>query len=482
LRTPGFAERGASTFRVYNRSVRNPLGNDSSAVLEPISQDARTAGLAHGCMECGSLKDAARDSSVATRIIDRPVITAFILGVASLLFFLAGIRRPAFTVFDEGLYVPEARAFFHGTLDAYTQLHNLARPPFGKMLLAICMKAAGDTPFGWRVGAAVCGSLTLVAVYFWALLLLSDRRIAIFAAALTFFNNFLFVMSRVGMLDAFFVAFLLWSLVAYTAAIVLDVRTGSRRVLLGCSGVLIGFAGACKWNAIDTLAALALASFALLWVARRSPAPSIPCLCREAQNMQQIGAPTMLLSLVIAPIISYSLTYWPFCRILHRPFKLMELIAMHRYMWSVSTHWVTSKTLTSAWYKWPLTTSPERPLSYLLGNPVVTWGGIAALVFCLRRFWKDLALPEGMVVLLYSANYFQWALTPVKNLFYYYYYPAVMILGVAIAIALRSLPRSIFGVRVSLLVLIAAAAVFVWCYPRMTHLDPPWDCALGCWS
>ncbi len=343
------------------------------------------------------------------------------------------------------------------------------------------MKAAGDTPFGWRVGAAVSGALTLVAVYFWALLLLRDSRIAVFAGVLTFFNNFVFVMSRVGMMDAFLVVFLMWSLVAYTAAIVLDLSAGSRRFLFGCSGVLIGLAGACKWNAIDTLAVLVLVSFALLWVARRSPADSIPSLSRQAQNMQQIGLPTLLLGLVIAPIISYSLSYWPFCRILHRPFNLTELISIHRYMWDLSTHWVTNRFLTSAWYTWPLTTSPERPLSYLLGNPVVTWGGIAALVFCLWRFWKDMALPEGMVLLLYSANYFQWAVTPEKGLMYYYYYPAVMILGVAMAVALRSLPRSIFGVRVSLIVLIAAAVVFVWCYPRMTHLDPPWDCALGCW-
>jgi dolichyl-phosphate-mannose-protein mannosyltransferase len=456
----------------------NPFGNDGSAVLEPTPHDALTEGVAHHHMESSS---APRDSSVLRRIIDRPVVTALILGVASLLLFLPGIRKPASTVFDEGLYVPEARAFFHGTLDANIQLHNLARPPFGKMLLALFMKLAGDTPFGWRVGEAICGSLTLIAVYFWVLLLLCDRRAAIFAAVLTFLNNFLFVMSRTAMMDGFLVVFVLWSLVAYTAAIVLDVGAGRRRVLLGCSGVLIGLAGACKWNAIDTLAVMVFVTLALLWVARRSPA-AIPALSGHAQNMQQIGVPTVLLSLVIAPSISYILTFWPYCWASHRPFNFAELIGMHRYMWHVSTHWVTSKTLTSAWYRWALTTDPERQLSYLLGNPVVTWGGIAALVFCVRRFWKDVALPEGMILLLYAANYFQWAVTPEKNLFYYYYYPAVMMLGVAIAVALRGLPRSIFGVRVSTLLIVAAAAIFVWCYPRMTHLDPPWDCALGCWN
>jgi len=60
--------------------------------------------------------------------------------------------------------------------------------------------------FRLAVAAALCGALTLVAVISWALLLLRDSRLASFAAGLTLFNNFLFVMSRVGMMDSF-----LWS-------------------------------------------------------------------------------------------------------------------------------------------------------------------------------------------------------------------------------------------------------------------------------
>ena len=69
-----------------------------------------------------------------------------------------------------------------------------------------------------------------------------------------------------------------------------------------------------------------------------------------------------------------------------------------------------------------------------------------------------------------------------KGPFLYYYYPSVMILGVAIAVAVGTIPRTIFGVRVSVIVRLAAAVVFLWCYPRMAHLETPWDCALGCWS
>jgi len=103
------------------------------------------------------------------------------------------------------------------------------------------------------------------------------------------------------------------------------------------------------------------------------------------------------------------------------------------------------------------------------------------MVVCLRRFWKAVSLQEGLVFLLFAANYLQWAVTPEKGLFYYYYYSAVMILGVTIAVAMRSLPARVFGVRISIILLMAAGIYFLRCYPKMTQLDAPWDCALGCW-
>lgn len=89
---------------------------------------------------------------------------------------------------------------------------------------------------------------------------------------------------------------------------------------------------------------------------------------------------------------------------------------------------------------------------------------------------------EGLIVLLYLANLLQWAVTPARGTMYYYYYPEAMLLGVAIALALQSGPYRILRIRLSLLVLVSAAVVFLWCYPRMAHLEAPWDCAWGCWS
>jgi len=83
--------------------------------------------------------------------------------------------------YDEGYFVPEARTFLLKTPNQNSQLPPpLARPPLGKMIMAMGMKAAGDNLFGWRVAAALCGALTLAAVYLWTFLLLRDSRLAFF--------------------------------------------------------------------------------------------------------------------------------------------------------------------------------------------------------------------------------------------------------------------------------------------------------------
>jgi dolichyl-phosphate-mannose-protein mannosyltransferase len=426
-----------------------------------------------------------RDSSLGgparARLLRNPLVTSLLLGIASLVFFVIGIGKPARMYFDEAYFVPEARAFAQGQANPHPIVPTLAKPPLGKFIMAFGIKAAGDNPFGWRIAGAVCGALALIAAYLWTYLLLHDRRLAALAATLALLNNFLFVMSRIAMMDAYLIVFLMWSLVAYTAAFDLEIQPMMRRLLLVCSGVLLGLAGACKWNAVDTLAVFLLVSVALPLVARLAPAVSDPSLRAWAASAKQIGFPVFLIGLVLAPIASYTLAFWPLCRLLHRPFSAHELISMNASILHFNSTTVSNRAITSPWYSWPLRLNPQRALSYLVGNPVVTWGGLAALALCLRRAWRTVGIPEAFVVLLFASNYLQWVVTPEKGIFYYYYYPSVMILGVAIAVALRGIPPRILGVRIALLIVLFAIVVFVWCYPRMAHLDSPWDCALGCW-
>jgi dolichyl-phosphate-mannose-protein mannosyltransferase len=440
-----------------------------SSTVQPLSVGPDAVSASYG------------EAAAKARRNPQPVIMAMMFGLAALALLLPGIGTPPRMYFDEPYFVPEARALIQGKPNPAPDAPPLAKPPLGKLVMALGMEAAGDNPRGWRIAGVVCGALTVIAVYLWSYLLLQDSSLASLAAGLALFNNFLFVMSRIATVDVFLLFFLMWSLVAYTAAITLEVGPGTRRILFCSSGLLVGLAGAVKWNAIDTLAVFFLVTFALLWASRRTPADSRPSLSPYLRNVKEIGLPVLLFGLIVAPIASYSLAFWPVCRITHRPFSLHELAAMNVFMWHFNKTTVVNPFLISPWYSWPLNLSPMRVLSYLVGNPIITWGGLAALALCLRRFWTSDTLAKGMVLLLFAANYFQWAVTPQKGLYYYYYYPCVMFVGVAIAVATRSLPSSVLGLRVNFVLLAAAAIFFVRCYPQMAHLEAPWDCAFGCW-
>ena len=406
-----------------------------------------------------------------------PAFVAILTFVVAFAIFFAGMQAPARPYYDEGFYVVSSKAFLMGVSDP-----NRGSPPLGQMLIAAGIRTFGDNPLGWRIAGSVFGALTLPAVFLWTFLLTRELRIAAIAAALTLFNNFLFVMSRLAMLDVFLVCFLFWGLVAYTAALELNVGTGKRRILLCCAGVSLGLAGGSKVNAADTLAVLALVSAVLLWIPKRFMADTTAPLSRYAQNLRQAGFSSVVLGLLVVALITYGLVFWPLFRSLHQPFGIRQLAEINVFMWHFKTTGACNGAIASSWYTWPFHLSPQRALSYLLGNPVVMWGGVVSLLFGLWRIWRSLAVPETLLLLLYAANLLQWSITPMKATYYYYYFPAAMFLGVALAVAVHRLPRKIFGIRVGLLIVVAAAVVFIWCYPRMAHLGAPWDCALGCWT
>ncbi|HYL83416.1 MAG TPA: phospholipid carrier-dependent glycosyltransferase [Candidatus Angelobacter sp.] len=405
------------------------------------------------------------------------LLTALAVLLIGLVVMVSGIRVPRVFNYDEFYYVPAANGVLAGALNM-----DPGEPPLGKILMAIGIKLAGNNPFGWRLSGAVCGAFTLVAVFLWTQLLFGEYKVSVLAAAFTLMNNFLFVMSRVAMMDIFLVFFLFWAILAFTAAFQLPVSTAKRRLILPCSGVLLGWSGACKWNAIDTLLVFLTVGITLPLLAKLWRFPQDSPLARFTETLRRIGLPSFLISLVVLPALSYYFVYWLLYRIVGQPFGFRSFLSLNYALWRFHRTDGVAYGLFRHWYQWPFSLSPVRALSYLVGNPVVMWLGLAGVLFCLWRFAKHFGASEGLVAGLYLANFLQWAVTPARGAYYYYYFPAAMCLGVALAVTLHRLPQKIFGIRISLLVVTAAALVFVWCLPRMAHLDAPWDCALGCWT
>jgi dolichyl-phosphate-mannose-protein mannosyltransferase len=393
--------------------------------------------------------------------------TAAALGLASFFFFLWNIGTPKDYSIDEFIFVPAANALL-----AHAPDPDPEGPPLGKLMIAAGIKALGNNPLGWRVGSAAFGSLTLVGVFFWMLLLVDSYPAALTASLLTLLNNFVYIFSRTALLDVFFVTFLVWGLMSFTAALKLhNASTTARRVWLLLSGIMFGFAGACKWNALDTWGIVIGVCIALC-LSKRSTNSEIVELGR---NLRETGIGWVAISLLAAPAVAYAVAFVPF---LH-PVSAHEWIARNHYIWSYHRAQIGNVFLCTPWYTWPLKIEPLRPFSYLVGNWYVMWAGLLALLICARRFGRSFA--ETLLVALYVGNLLQWPLTPQHCLFYYYYFACAMFVTVAIPIALRQFPERIWGVRLSVLSVLPALFVFAYCFPRMAHLNPPFDCALGCW-
>jgi len=220
------------------------------------------------------------------------------------------LGRPAEFLFDETYYAKDAWSLLkHGFTTGYVDGADnkivvgrtagifedspsmIVHPEVGKWLIALGEATFGMDSFGWRVSAAVFGTLTVLVMIRLVRRLTGSTVLGCTAGLLLTFDGLHFVMSRLALLDVFMTFFLLCAV----ASLVID-RDWSRmrlaqRVPPGwaagpddwgplrglwfrpwrlVAGVLFGLAVATKWSALFPLAAFGLLVWAWDAGARRS--------------------------------------------------------------------------------------------------------------------------------------------------------------------------------------------------------------------
>lgn len=388
----------------------------------------------------------------------RPLLaTSFGIYLIAQIFFLIYIQFPTTRNFDEFHYVPSAQQFLE-----LRENQNYEHPPLAKQLIAVGLKVGGDRPFGWRLMSTVFGSLTLVAMYLWAYALFQSRSAALYAAALTLVNQLLYVQARIGMLDTFMFAFIAGGGAAFTAA---ALGRGSPRFQRGAllfAGACLGLAISCKWFAVvfwGLCLGLGAAGFGFVeWAKRSSQANEAVKTKAKSKKKTPLAQPLLgfrpfpscrardlFLGLALLPIIFYYLPFLAFFWVKHEPpYTWWDiLVRMQQAMWDGQLRVVSSHPYMSDWTSWAIL---KRPIWYafdhvpggftrgvmLLGNPLLMWSGLVALLTCASLAFAKRSVSAALIVLFYSVLYFSWALIPRKVAFYYYYYPAGMILSLAV--------------------------------------------------
>ena len=385
---------------------------------------------------------------------------------------LLSLGRPVELVFDEIFYARDACWYVFGGEAAcgITDLASRSHPPLGKWLIGSGIAAFGYEPFGWRVAAAIAGTISVALVYVLARRLL--HRVtpgraatvgALTASGLLAIDFLHLVQSRIGMLDAFITLFVIGAVVG----VVLD-RERERerdtlpwwwRLTLGrpwrlAAGACLGAAAATKWS--GAYVAPAIIGLVIAWeiAERRRADPAGGWRAWVKTAVRHEAVPTFIL-LGLVPLAVYTASYigrmpgellaWPW-----DPASVWRGIWDHqRAMLDFHTELGGNHPYQSPPWSWALL---KRPVAYwfsdeggsyreimALGNPAVWWPGIAALIGLLFTWWRSdwrLARPEPVILAAAAATYLPWLILSGERsqTFIWYFLPTVPFLCLALAL------------------------------------------------
>ncbi len=207
-----------------------------------------------------------------------PLILLAILSVVSLGARLAWIGEPCQSpcttandhtlVFDEAYYVNAARviagisppAGAHYAGDPPGTDPNAEHPQGVKLIIAGSIDLFGDGPLAWRLGSIVFGSLAILGMFVLVRAAGGGRWLALAASALMACDNLLLVHGRIGTLDIYVLAAMLWGVALYLR--------GSPVL----AGIVLAIGACFKLVAPYALVVLALLEALRLLTARGDPA------------------------------------------------------------------------------------------------------------------------------------------------------------------------------------------------------------------
>jgi len=322
-------------------------------------------------------------------------------------------------------------------------------PPLAKQFMAWSIRAFGDVPLGWRYPSALFGALAIVAMYLCGLVLFGSHGPALATAALTFFNQMVFVQSRIAMLDIYALTFDLFGIAAFMHGF----RRQRPEIAFGLAGLAFGLAGACKWSGFFPLGVcIAIVAIIRLMQGWRTQfAEGNADDWYRSDRWPDFRYYHFALCLVLVPALVYFAAFIP-----RYGFSVGDILEAQRRIFAENAGSHPPHLYMSSWPSWPLLIRPiwyqfdkiadERFQAVIfLGNPLILWPALAALGICLRDWIVTRRADAFLILAFYIGPWLAWATLPRTIGFIYYYLPSATIATLALVYALthgeRAPPR-----------------------------------------
>ncbi|MDR0446708.1 MAG: phospholipid carrier-dependent glycosyltransferase [Oscillospiraceae bacterium] len=397
--------------------------------------------------------------------------------------------------FDE---IYHGRAAFETVRGEYP--YETVHPPLGKTIITIGVELFGMTPFGWRCMGTLFGVAMLAVLYVMLKNMFGKRFVAVCGTLLLAFDFMRFTQTRIATVDTYAVFFIMLSylfMYRYLSARIDPARRGSlRRAFrpLALSGLFFGIGAACKWIVIYAGAGL-FVMFAMK-------------LIYDYKQWAQDGEPggysgviiktlaAAALFFLVVPSIIYCLSYIPFGTgkgmtvrggMLWDPeyYKMIWRVQVNTFNYHSKGVLDATHPYSSWWYQWVVN---ARPILYYLdvmpaglkssfaafGNPVIWWGGGAAICVMTYRVIRYRDTRAFLIVLGLLSQLVPWMFVK-RIVFAYHYFPSTVFLVLALSHMMNTFSErwEAAGRRVAAELTAYAGVLFALFYPAISGMPAP---------
>jgi len=349
-------------------------------------------------------------------------IAPILIAIASFFLRVINLGNPKGFVFDEVYYVDGARDFLkYGVEVAGSKPEFVVHPPVGKWCISLGIKIFGDNEFGWRIMAAIAGTLIILIAARLAHELFFSPFLTAITAALLAFDGLLLVHSRTALLDLFLTLFIL-------IAIYFWFREQNWH-----ASIFFGLALATKWSALYFIFLFAVVSLYRL-LRENHVRNSIRTIAMQITQFGLIPLGIYLASWFgwFASNRGWDRTYAsnPLSSLIYYHKQMLDfhtsLVEKHAYQanpWG----WLIMRRPTSFYYESPTGCGSKSCAQEVLalGTPVLWWSATIALVALIglwawQFYHRNIDKKLSLILLSVVAGYLPWFFFQKRTVFSFY--------------------------------------------------------------